>query len=40
MSCIRMTCYGRMHDLYAFSDLPILEVRSSGYVVDTLEASV
>ena len=32
--------YGRLHDLYAFRDLPMTEIRSSGYVVDTLEAAV
>lgn len=32
--------YGRLHDLYAFRDLSAREIRSGGYVVDTLEAAV
>ena len=32
--------YRRMADLKALADLPESEIRSSGYVVDTLEAAV
>ena len=35
-----LSYYGRLHDLYEFRDLPMTEIRSSGYVVDTLEAAV
>ncbi len=35
-----LSYYGRLHDLYVFRDLPAREIKSSGYVVDTLEASV
>lgn len=32
--------YGRLRDLSAFRGLPASEIKSSGYVVDTLEAAV
>ena len=32
--------YGRLRDLTAFSELPEAQIRSSGYVVDALEAAV
>ena len=35
-----LSYYGRLHDLNAFRALPASEIRSSGYVVDTLEAAV
>ena len=35
-----LSYYGRLHDLYALRDLPASGIRSSGYVVDTLEAAV
>ena len=32
--------YARLRNLFSFKDLPAQEIRSSGYVVDTLEAAV
>ena len=32
--------YGRLQDLYAFRDLPSDKIRSGGYVVETIEASI
>ncbi len=32
--------YGRLRDLRAFAQVPAAEIRSSGYVVDTIEAAV
>ncbi len=41
LDCLtELSYYGRLRDLYAFRDLPASEIRSSGYVVDTLEAAV
>ena len=33
-------CYDRLRDLNAFSSLPANQIRSSGYVVDALEAAI
>lgn len=35
-----LACYARLRDLARFSALPAEEIRSSGYVVDALEAAV
>ncbi len=35
-----LKCYDRLRDLDTFAALPPAEIRSSGYVVDTLEAAV
>ena len=35
-----LSCYDRLRDLSALKDTPSEEIRSSGYVVDTLEATV
>lgn len=35
-----LKCYDRLRDLVAFAALPADEIRSGGYVVDTLEAAV
>ena len=35
-----LACYGRLRDLEAFAGTPAEKIRSSGYVVDTLEAVV
>ena len=35
-----LECYCRLRDLQSFSTLPVERIRSSGYVVDTLEAAV
>ncbi len=41
LSCAaELSHYGRLLDLYAFRDVPSSGIRSTGYVVDTLEAAV
>ena len=35
-----LSYYGRLRDLKAFRDVPEAEIRSTGYVVDSLEAAV
>ena len=35
-----LSCYGRLHNLYEFADTAVDDIRSSGYVVDSLEAAV
>jgi len=37
---IKADAYGRMRDVDKFAALPVSEIRSSGYVVDTLEAAI
>ena len=37
---IAKDAYGRLRDLEAFMNLPDSEIKSSGYVVDTLEAAI
>ncbi len=37
---VQLAFYGRLEDLNAFGALPAEEIRSSGYVLDTLEAVV
>ncbi len=32
--------YGRLYDLDAFKDVPSSEIKTTGYVVDTLEAAI
>lgn len=35
-----LSCYGSLYDLYAFADTVPGDIKSSGYVVDSLEAAV
>jgi ADP-ribosylglycohydrolase len=35
-----LSYYGRLRDLKAFRDVPEAKIRSTGYVVDSLEAAV
>ena len=35
-----ISVYGRLKNIKSFADLPETEIRSSGYIVDTLEAAV
>ncbi len=41
LQCVtELSHYARLRNLFSFKDLPAQEIRSSGYVVDTLEAAV
>ena len=35
-----ISVYDRLKNIESFADLPEIEIRSSGYIVDTLEAAV
>ncbi len=35
-----LPCYGRLHNLYKFAETTVDQIRSTGYVVDSLEAAV
>lgn len=39
-SLVELACYGRLYNLKEFADTDRDEIKSSGYVVDTLEAAV
>jgi ADP-ribosylglycohydrolase len=37
---VELACYGRLRDLAEFASVPEVEIKSTGYVVDSLEAAV
>ena len=37
---VEWTRYGRLENLLAFAEVSDIEIRSTGYVVDTLEAAI